>query len=84
MLTVSFSLKFVVSILNADFNNGNLFGISIEPEMSTRKTRLDGGNESRFSFFEKIFIKKSWLSLFHGQFVSVVFILNSELSLGDS
>jgi hypothetical protein len=59
-------------------------GISIDPEISTRKTRFDGGNESRFSFLENTFIKKSWLSLFHGQLVRVVFILNKELLTGVS
>ena len=41
--TVSVSRRLLTNNLNADFSKGSRFGISIDPEISIRKTRLLGG-----------------------------------------
>src|ERR1700716_2220563 len=70
MVTVSISLRLFTISLNDDFNKGSRLGISIEPEMSIRKTRLLGGMVSRFTFLAHNFKKTNCFSVFHGQPVS--------------
>src|SRR5580692_11546281 len=67
METVSICRRLLIIRLNADFNRGNRFGRSIEPDTSIRKTRLAGGILSSFAFFAQIFKNSNSCATFQGQ-----------------
>src|SRR5438105_4431866 len=66
MERVSLSRRLFTSNLKPDFSKGRRFGISIEPEISIRKTRLLGGTFSGSTFRAETFRASNWFSAFHG------------------
>src|SRR5581483_12273635 len=67
MEIVSLSRRLFTSKVKADFNRGSRLGISIDPEMSIKKTRLLGGIFSGSSLRASTCRVSNWLSLFQGQ-----------------
>src|SRR5882762_5400590 len=64
--TVSTDRRLFTSKLKADFSNGSLFGISIDPDTSTKKTRLAGGIRAGSTLRAHTFRNNSWSSGFQG------------------